>query len=242
MDAEEAKAHLAAIVESSDDAIISKTLEGIIRTWNSAAERLFGYSEAEAVGQPITLIIPPERLDEERSILDRLRRGERVDHFETVRVAKDGRAIDISLTVSPTRDASGRIIGASKVARDITDRKRAETPSGRAKSVIVSRRGGRGGRRRQRQVPRLLRAGDELRRPPGPRRYRRRGEPPLPRRLRLLARRGHRQAVLGMRLVESLARPDGHGPLGLHAGRGAASPSGTDRTTSWPPGTSGWST
>ena len=126
LDVEEARAHLAAIVESSDDAIISKTLEGIIRTWNIAAERLFGYSEAEAVGQPITLIIPPDRFGEERSILERIRRGERVDHFETVRIAKDGLAIDISLTVSPTRDASGRIIGASKVARDITDRKRAE--------------------------------------------------------------------------------------------------------------------
>ena len=124
--AEEAQARLAAIVESSDDAIVSKTLDGVIRSWNAGAERLFGYTAAEAVGRPITLIIPPERLDEERAILERLRRGERVEHFETVRVAKDGRRLDISLTVSPVRDGDGRVIGASKVARDITERKRAE--------------------------------------------------------------------------------------------------------------------
>jgi PAS domain S-box-containing protein len=124
--AEEARARLAAIVESSEDAIVSKTLDGVIRSWNAGAERLFGYPAGEAVGRPITLIIPPERLDEEREILGRLRRGERVEHFETVRVAKDGRRLDISLTVSPVRDAEGRVIGASKVARDITDRKRAE--------------------------------------------------------------------------------------------------------------------
>jgi PAS domain S-box-containing protein len=124
--AEETQAFLAAIVASSDDAIVSKTLEGVIRTWNAGAERLFGYTAAEAVGRPITLIIPPERLDEEHEILARIRGGERVDHFETVRVSKQGRRIDISLTVSPVRDGTGRIIGASKVARDITDRKRAE--------------------------------------------------------------------------------------------------------------------
>jgi PAS domain S-box-containing protein len=124
--AEEVQARLAAIIESSDDAIISKTLDGIIRSWNAGAERLFGHTAAEAVGQPITLIIPPERLEEERDILDRLRRGERIDHFETVRVAKDGRRLNISLTVSPVRDASGAIVGASKIARDITERKRAE--------------------------------------------------------------------------------------------------------------------
>ncbi|HJT78136.1 MAG TPA: PAS domain S-box protein [Gemmataceae bacterium] len=124
--AEEAQARLAAIVESSDDAIVSKTLDAIITSWNQGAERLFGYTAAEAVGRPITLIIPPERLDEEPAILERLRRGERVDHFETVRVAKDGRRLDISLTISPVRDASGRIIGASKIARDITARRRAE--------------------------------------------------------------------------------------------------------------------
>ena len=124
--AEEAQARLAAIVESSEDAIVSKTLDGVITSWNQGAERLFGYTAAEAVGQPITLIIPPERLDEEPAILERLRRGERVEHFETVRVAKDGRRLDISLTISPVRDGSGRIIGASKIARDITERKRAE--------------------------------------------------------------------------------------------------------------------
>jgi PAS domain S-box-containing protein len=124
--AEVARARLAAIVESSDDAIVSKTLEGIIRSWNAGAERLFGYTAEEAVGRPITLIIPPERHDEEKAILERLRRGERIEHFETVRVARDGRELDISLTVSPIRDGQGRIIGASKVARDITERKRAE--------------------------------------------------------------------------------------------------------------------
>jgi PAS domain S-box-containing protein len=121
--AEQSRALLAAIVEASDDAIVSKTLEGVIQSWNAAAERLFGYTAAEAVGQSITLIIPPERHEEERTILERLRRGERVDHFETVRVAKDGRRIDISLTVSPVRDQEGHVIGASKVARDITERK-----------------------------------------------------------------------------------------------------------------------
>jgi PAS domain S-box-containing protein len=124
--AEEAQARLAAIVESSQDAIVSKTLDGVIRTWNAGAERLFGYRAEEAVGRPITLIIPPGRLDEEREILARLARGERIEHYETVRVAKDGRPLDISLTVSPIRDAEGRIIGASKVARDVTERKRAE--------------------------------------------------------------------------------------------------------------------
>jgi PAS domain S-box-containing protein len=123
--ADEARARLAAIVESSDDAIVSKTLEGIIRSWNAGAERLFGYTEAEAVGQHITLIIPPERHEEEQTILDRLRRGERIDHFETVRQAKDGRLLNISLTVSPIHDDAGRVIGASKIARDITAHKRA---------------------------------------------------------------------------------------------------------------------
>jgi PAS domain S-box-containing protein len=124
--AHEVQARLAAIVESSEDAIVSKTLAGVIRSWNAGAERLFGYSPQEAVGQPITLIIPPERHDEERAILERLCRGDRVEHFETVRVAKDGRRLDISLTVSPIRDDAGHVIGASKIARDITERKRAE--------------------------------------------------------------------------------------------------------------------
>ena len=118
------QARLAAIVESSDDAIVSKSLDGIIESWNAGAQRIFGWRAEEAVGQPILLIIPPERHEEEAGILARLRRGERIEHFETVRVAKDGRRIEVSLTVSPVRDASGRIIGASKVGRDITDQKR----------------------------------------------------------------------------------------------------------------------
>jgi PAS domain S-box-containing protein len=124
--AEQSRTLLAAIVDASDDAIISKTLDGVIRSWNAGAERLFGYTAGEAVGHPITLIIPPELQDEERTILGRLRRGERVDHFETVRVARDGRRLDISLTVSPLFDEDGQVIGASKVARDITERKQAE--------------------------------------------------------------------------------------------------------------------
>ncbi|HSC08153.1 MAG TPA: PAS domain S-box protein [Steroidobacteraceae bacterium] len=119
------QALLAAVVASSDDAIVSKTLQGVITSWNTGAERLFGYTAAEATGQPITIIIPPERWDEERDILRRLARGEHIEHFETVRRTKDGRRVDISLTISPIRDTAGRIVGASKVARDITERKRA---------------------------------------------------------------------------------------------------------------------
>ncbi len=117
---------LAAIVASSDDAIVSKTLEGRILSWNAGAERIFGYTAAEAIGQPITIIIPPEHLAEEKRILDQVRHGNRVDHFDTIRVTKDGRRIPISLTVSPVRNSRGVIIGASKVARDISERKRAE--------------------------------------------------------------------------------------------------------------------
>jgi PAS domain S-box-containing protein len=121
-----ARAHLAAIVESSDDAIVSKNLESIILSWNKGAERLFGYMTDEAVGQPITMLIPPERLDEEKHILARIIRGERIEHFETVRVRKDGRPIHVSLTISPIRNAEGAIVGASKVARDISSRKALE--------------------------------------------------------------------------------------------------------------------
>jgi PAS domain S-box-containing protein len=117
---------LAAIINSSDDAIISKNLDGVITSWNKSAERIFGYCAAEAVGQHITLIIPPDRLSEEYDIIARLKRGERVDHFDTVRRKKDGSMLDLSLTISPVRDAAGRVIGASKVARDISERKRAE--------------------------------------------------------------------------------------------------------------------
>ena len=117
---------LAAIVSSSDDAIVSKTLDGIITSWNRGAERLFGYTAAEAIGQPVLLIIPDDRKEEEKMILTRLRRGERIDHFETVRKTKDGRLIDISLTISPIRNESGELVGASKVARDVTDQRRAQ--------------------------------------------------------------------------------------------------------------------
>ena len=120
------RAHLAAIVESSDDAIVSKTLQSVILSWNKGAERLFGYSAQEAIGQPITMLLPPDRRDEEQQILQRIIRGERIEHFETVRVSKDGRRIDISLTISPIRDAGGAIVGASKVARDISHRKSLE--------------------------------------------------------------------------------------------------------------------
>jgi PAS domain S-box-containing protein len=118
--ATEVAERLAAIVESSDDAIVSKSLRGVITSWNSGAQRLFGYTAAEAVGRHISLIIPPELWQEEEQILAKLRRGERIDHFETIRRTKDGRLLNISLTVSPVRDASGHIVGASKVARDVT--------------------------------------------------------------------------------------------------------------------------
>ena len=122
----ELQERLAAIVESSDDAIISKDLNGIIRSWNSGAERLFGYTAGEAIGKPITIVIPQDRLGEEPEILSRLQRGERVDHFETIRRHKDGTLLDISVTISPVKDSQGKVVGASKVARDITERKRHE--------------------------------------------------------------------------------------------------------------------
>jgi PAS domain S-box-containing protein len=125
-DAERRTRDLAAIIEQSDDAIISKTLTGIVTSWNKGAERLFGYGPEEMIGQPIARIIPEDRLEEESQILARLGRGERVDHYETVRRRSDGHLIDVSLCVSPVRDTEGRVIGASKIARDITERKRAE--------------------------------------------------------------------------------------------------------------------
>jgi PAS domain S-box-containing protein len=124
--AERTSGLLAAIVDSSDDAIVSKSLDGIITSWNGSAERLFGYTAEEAIGQHISLIIPPDHLDEEVTILESLKRGKRVDHFETVRLRKDGRRLDISLTISPVRDSSGLIVGASKVARNVTERKQIE--------------------------------------------------------------------------------------------------------------------
>ena len=116
---------LSALIESADDAIISKTLDGIITSWNRGAERIFGYIADEVIGKPITILIPPDHLDEEPSILTRLRAGERIEHYETIRVTKDGRYIDISLTVSPIVGPNGQIIGASKIARDITDQRQA---------------------------------------------------------------------------------------------------------------------
>jgi PAS domain S-box-containing protein len=142
-----ASRQLAAIVESSDDAIVSKTLDGLITSWNNGAERIFGYTAAEAVGQNIKIIIPPDRHDEEIAIIEQLRRGERVDHFETVRVHKNGNPLDISLTISPVKDSMGRVIGASKVARDISERNRAQAD--RKESELSAR---------------LLRAQDEERR------------------------------------------------------------------------------
>jgi PAS domain S-box-containing protein len=128
---------LSAIVDSSDDGIISKSLDGgIITSWNKSAERLFGYTAEEAIGQPITILIPQDRLEEEPEIVSRLKRGEHVDHFETVRKRKDGSLIDISLTISPVRDANGNIVGASKVARDITASKRMMVELQRANAVL----------------------------------------------------------------------------------------------------------
>lgn len=133
---EEARARLAAIVESSDDAVISKNLNGVIQSWNSGAQRIFGYTPDEAIGKPVTMLIPEGHDNEEPSILARIRRGERVEHYETIRQRKNGSVIDISLTVSPVFDERGRVIGASKIARDISDRKRAEAELRRANADL----------------------------------------------------------------------------------------------------------
>jgi PAS domain S-box-containing protein len=125
-DADETRVRLAAIVNSSDDAIVGKTLDGIITSWNPGAEKMFGYEAAEAIGKPMLLIFPPERLSEETGLLTRIGRGESITHFDTVRVRKDGRRIDVSVTLSPITDGEGKIIGASKIARDITEHKLAE--------------------------------------------------------------------------------------------------------------------
>jgi PAS domain S-box-containing protein len=124
--AEEERSRLAAIVESSEDAILGKTLDGVITSWNQAAERLYGYSVEEAVGQPVSMLIPPDRPDELAEILRKVRRGEKVEHLETVRVTRDGGHLDVSVTVSPVRDPEGNIVGASTIARDVTERKRVE--------------------------------------------------------------------------------------------------------------------
>src|ERR1051326_4614957 len=133
---DESEQRFAAIVEWSDDAIISKSLDGVIRSWNLAAEKLFGYTAAEAVGQSIMLIIPEERRGEEEHVLGRIRRGETVARFETGRRGKDGRLIDISLPVSPIRDAAGRITGASKIARDIRERRASEVAALRMRGAL----------------------------------------------------------------------------------------------------------
>jgi PAS domain S-box-containing protein len=137
-EAEKARAHLAAIIESSGDAIISKDLNGLIQTWNHGAELIFGYSAAEAVGSPIALLVPPERQAEENQIMDTLRQGKRIEHFETVRVRKDGSRIDVSLAISPVKDTQGRIVGASNITRDITRQKRAEQALERAHQEVLA--------------------------------------------------------------------------------------------------------
>ena len=124
--AEEVRERFVALVESSEDAIVNKTLDGTITAWNPGAEKIFGYPAQEAVGKSISMLVPPERADEESEILGRIRRGERVEHFETTRIRKDGRTIDVSVTISPIRDSRGTIVGASKIATEITERKRAE--------------------------------------------------------------------------------------------------------------------
>ncbi|MGA9949117.1 MAG: PAS domain S-box protein, partial [Xanthobacteraceae bacterium] len=125
-DSEQRLRYVASIVESSDDAIVSKNLDGIITSWNRGAERIFGYTAEEAVGQPIMIVIPDDRQNEEHEILARIRRGERIDHFETLRQRRHGSLITVSLTVSPVKNAEGKIIGASKIARDITEQKRSQ--------------------------------------------------------------------------------------------------------------------
>src|SRR5699024_9701871 len=119
-------ARLAAIVESSDDAIISKDLNGVMQTWNAGAEQLFGYTASETVGQSVTMLIPPEQVHEEDDILRKIRQGEYIAHYETVRRRKDGTLVDVSLSISPIVNAVGTVVGASKIARDISERRRAE--------------------------------------------------------------------------------------------------------------------
>ncbi|HUR44794.1 MAG TPA: PAS domain S-box protein [Candidatus Saccharimonadales bacterium] len=129
---------LAAIVDSSDDAIVSKTLDGVVTSWNPAAEKIFGYTAHEMIGQPITKLFPPDRLDEETYVLSRIRSGQRIEHFETLRQAKDGTLLEVSLTISPVKDAQGRIIGASKIARDVTVQKAAARASQLLAAIVDS--------------------------------------------------------------------------------------------------------
>jgi PAS domain S-box-containing protein len=133
--ADELRFQLAAIVDSSDDAIVGKTLDGVIVSWNKGAERIFGYAAGETIGKPIAMLLPPGRIGEEPAIMERLKSGERVEPFETVRRRKDGHDLDVSVTISPIHDARGNVVGASKVARDISDRKRAEAALARAKEA-----------------------------------------------------------------------------------------------------------
>jgi PAS domain S-box-containing protein len=130
---------LAAIVESSDDAIVSKDLNGVITSWNAGAQRIFGYTEPEVLGLPITVIVPPELISEEAGILRRLRAGDHIQHYETIRVTKQGKRVDVSLTISPMKDAQGRVVGASKIARDTTERKRAEEALQRSEAEAKAR-------------------------------------------------------------------------------------------------------
>ncbi len=122
----EASLRLAAIVESSDDAIVGESLDGCITAWNKGAERLYGYAADEVVGRPLSVLVPPDHPDELTALMERIRRGESIDHYETVRVRKDGSRVDVSLSISPVRDADGEVVGAAKIARDITERRRAE--------------------------------------------------------------------------------------------------------------------
>ncbi len=154
---EEVRERLAAVVESSDDAIVSKTLDGTITAWNSGAEKLFGYSAAEVVGKSVSMLLPPERANEEADILAHIVRGESVDHFETVRVRKDGRKIDVSATISPVRDRSGVIVGTSKIARDITERKRSDDEIQRLSNEMECRN-----KELEAQATELQRARDEM--------------------------------------------------------------------------------
>ena len=123
---EQEASHFRSIVESSDDAIISKSLDSVVTSWNAGAQAMFGYSAEEMLGRPITVLLPPDRLNEEELILQRLRAGEKVDHFETLRIRKDGRAVHVSVTISPIHDADGKVVGASKIARDIGEKKALE--------------------------------------------------------------------------------------------------------------------
>jgi PAS domain S-box-containing protein len=136
-DADALRRHYAALVESSDDAIISKDLNGTIQSWNRGAERIFGYTAVEVIGKPITILMPVGRKDEESEILAQIRQGHRVDHYETVRQRKDGSLVDISVTVSPIRDGTGKVMGASKIARDISERKYAEAAIQSAKMELA---------------------------------------------------------------------------------------------------------